>query len=84
MRCYKCDYRGEAACDHARYSMERGEAVCTHPCVLMADTQLAEAKQKLWEAESKLEQYRKAIQPIVKNCRDIIDAVNKEEKEGNE
>lgn len=84
MRCYKCDAYGEAPCEHAKYDPMINNAQCLHPCVVMAETQRGEMERKLWDAESKLRQYREAVRPIVRNCRAILDALEAESKAMND
>lgn len=82
MKCYRCDTYGEAGCEFAKFNPMVNEAECTHACVLLAEKARIELEFQLRVANQKLRQYREAVQPIIKNCREIVAIAEKESKEG--
>ena len=82
MKCLKCDGHNETDCKFSRYSVERGESVCEHPCVLAIEKENIKAEHAKYSAESKLEKYRNAITPFMRNCREIVKISDDIEKEG--
>lgn len=82
MKCYRCDTYGEVGCESAKFNPMMNEAECTHACVLLAEKARIELEFQLREANQKLRQYREAVQPIIKNCREIVAIAEKESKEG--
>ena len=80
MRCYRCDTYGEAGCEFAKFSPMKNEAECTQPCVLMAEKARIDLELQLREANQKLRQYREAVRPIIKNCREIVAIAEEESK----
>ena len=82
MKCYRCDTYGEVGCEFAKFNPMVNEAECTHACVLLAEKARIELEFQLREANQKLRQYREAVKPIIKNCREIVAIAEKESKEG--
>ena len=80
MRCYRCDTYGEAGCEFAKFSPMMNNAECTQPCVLMAVKARIDLEFQLREANQKLRQYREAVQPIIKNGREIVAIAEEESK----
>jgi hypothetical protein len=79
-KCRKCDRHGEVSCEHAQFDMMIKSAVCTHSCVIELVQQLQNEVTKRKEAESKLKQYREAVQPFLGDCRKILDMAASFEK----
>ena len=80
MFCIKSDMHGDSGCEHASVDLCSPYMKCNHPCVLELNAKLGETEAKLREAENKLKHYRDAVRPIVKNCREIVEVADKEEK----
>jgi hypothetical protein len=78
--CIKTDVFGEVACDKAGYDLKTNHAVCTHECVVHLREELHKTERKLWNAESKLKQYREAIRPFIRNCRQVVEMADSMEE----
>lgn len=78
--CMKCDLNGESDCEFAKFDPGFWDPVCTHPCVCEVSAALKKAVDARVSAEKKLAKYRDAIRPFVKNCREVIAAVDSEKE----
>jgi hypothetical protein len=56
-------------------------AVCTHECVVVLAQKIHQLEREKMDAEHKLEQYRKAVRPFLRDCENIV-ALAEEIREG--
>lgn len=77
--CIKKDSHSESPCESAEFNPFVASAECTHACVIALQAQFDEEHRARTAAERKLEQYRRAVQPFVKNCREVVALADKEE-----
>ena len=82
--CIKNDINDESDCTFAKIDLSGWKPMCrcTHFCVNELVRQLTIEKEARASAEAKLEKYREAINPFVKNCRAVIAVVDAKEGEG--
>ena len=77
--CIKLDMHGETDCKDASCDPSVWGFVCANQCVVELTKRLQIEKNARISAEEKLEKYRKAINPFVGICQDVVSICDKQE-----